>query len=68
MPTAPNPGSDIVPIARPLWIDAGEYEGWAIALQFTGNATIYLVADSNQTAPIWISESEVEASYVKTGV
>jgi hypothetical protein len=51
-----------------LWIDAGEYEGWAIALQFTGNATIYLVADSNQTAPIWISESEVEASYVKTGV
>ena len=64
MPTTPNRGAAIVPLAQHLDIAAGEVRGPAIAMQFTGDTMIYLVADRHrQGAPVWIDESEIESSH-----
>jgi hypothetical protein len=46
-------------------MEGARVQGIAIAMQFTGNEMNYLiVADNAETAPVWVSESDVSLAYV----
>jgi hypothetical protein len=61
----PPQSNDIVPITHPVRMEGARVQGIAIAMQFTGNEMNYLiVADNAETAPVWVSESDVSLAYV----
>jgi len=54
-----------MPLALPLRIKADQGSGTAIAMAFTDNEMIYLVAvDHAESAPVWMSEREITDSSV----
>ena len=62
MPTKPEAGNDVVPIALPFLVATENLEGAiAVAMQFTGASMNYLVVPttSKDHAPAWISETEI---------
>ena len=62
MPTKPEPGSDVLPLALPFLVATENLEGAIpIAMQFTGTSMNYLVVPttSKDHAPVWISEAEI---------
>ena len=63
MPVTPDAGIRLVPVVQPTTIAAGELQGRAIAMAWTGNEMIYLVnGRENKSAPVWIGENEITNS------
>ena len=65
MPTQPDPGVPIVPIAQPMEVDGEELSGRAIAFQFTGTQMLYLVVNAKDPGPpVWIEAEQIKSSYL----
>lgn len=62
----PDAGVPVVPVTQTLFITTklDKVGGKAIALAYDGNSVYYLVSLPSMPAPVWVSESEVEASRV----
>ena len=64
MPVSPR-AHDVVPVLQPLRIEAGQVEGIAIAVQFTGAEVSYLVVNEiERSRPVWVTEGDVSAGYM----
>jgi hypothetical protein len=67
MPSTPNPGAPMVALGIPVYLDAGDVHGVAVAFSFDGNSRKmhYLVLDqAAHQPPVWVSEDEVESARV----
>ena len=63
MPVTPDAGIRIVPVVQPTTIAAGDMQGRAIAMAWTGSQMIYLVNErESKSAPVWIGEDEITNS------
>jgi hypothetical protein len=63
VPVTPDAGIRLVPVVQPTTIAAGELQGRAIAMAWTGDQMIYLVtARESKSAPVWIAENEITNS------
>ncbi len=63
MPVTPDAGIRVVPVVQPTTIAAGDMQGRAIAMAWTGSQMIYLVNEREvKSAPVWIGEDEITNS------
>jgi hypothetical protein len=66
MPVQLNAGQEFVSLSHRLYIDAGALQGDAIAASFDGSEMQYLVVTTDDSPPVWVTDSEITKCWVRT--
>jgi hypothetical protein len=64
MPTTPT-NTDIAALAAPLSVEVEAGTGHAVAIQWTGNSTIYLVVNATKGPPQWYADAEIKSAHAR---